>query len=106
MCIRDSKRRVLNEQFLAALRPKLLPNAELHAMTDYLPIAEAMLATLQAAQDFVPLGPHAPFAPHSTTGLTSEREQTHMARGEPIYRLAFAWRPATGLHAPTARGNF
>ena len=102
---RHHKRRVLNEQFLAVLRPKLLAGAELHVMTDYLPIAEAMGATLRAASDFVCMHPDAPYAPHSTTHLTSEREQTHLRRGEPIYRMAYVWRPVAGLHARQSHGS-
>lgn len=86
---RHHKRRVLTETLLHALRPKLLPGAQIHVMTDYEPLALAMRQAL-AAQDWLEdrVGAGV-WCAHSTTGLTSEREQTHMARGEPIYRMAY-----------------
>lgn len=86
---RHHKRRVLSEALLQVLRNKLLPGAQIHVMTDYEPLAHAMREAL-AAQDWLrDMVGAGVWCAHSTTGLTSEREQTHMARGEPIYRMAY-----------------
>ncbi len=86
---RHHKRRVVDAAWLEAMGPSLAVGAEVHAMSDYLPIAEQMRDTLRQAAAFEDLTPGDAWPEASTTGLTSEREQTHLGRGEPIYRMAF-----------------
>lgn len=88
---RHHKRRVVDAAWLEAMGPALAPGAHIHAMSDYLPIATEMRDTLRAAADFEDLHPGEAWPEHSTTGLTSEREQTHLGRGEPIYRMTFRY---------------
>ena len=86
---RHHKRRVVKAEWLPSLSAKLQRGAELHAMTDYEPVAREILALLDAAPGFVNEAGRGMFAPASTTGLTTEREVTHLARGEPIFRLGY-----------------
>ena len=85
---RHHKRRVLTLALLAELLPKLRPGAQVHAMTDYEPLAQQMQQILQQCSALRCAHP-TPFCAQSTTGLTSEREKTHLHRGQPIYRLLF-----------------
>jgi tRNA (guanine-N7-)-methyltransferase len=85
---RHHKRRVLNAALLADLLPQLRPGAQVHAMTDYEPLAVQMQQTLQLCSALRCAHP-TPFCADSTTGLPSEREKTHLSRGQPIYRLLF-----------------
>ena len=88
---RHQKRRVLQPAWLEDLLPILSDGAHIHAMTDYLPLAEHMRHTLDACPALRCVhSPHL-FAPSSTTGLQSEREMKHLARGEPIYRLQYVY---------------
>lgn len=89
---RHHKRRVVQAQWLEALRPALKTGASIHAMSDYLPVAEEMRAVLTALPDFVDQHPGPAWPQASLHGLTTEREQTHMGRGEPIYRMHFVYR--------------
>jgi len=85
---RHHKRRVINEAWLDTLLPKLIPDATIHVMTDFEPIGlEASL--LFEAEPRLRRMHEETFATASTTGVQSEREQTHMRREEPIYRLAY-----------------
>ena len=92
---RHHKRRVVNLDWLAAMGPALQEGAQIHAMSDYLPVAEHMRTALRAAPGFEDLHPGEAWPEHSTTGLQSEREQTHIGRGEPIYRMTFRYRGTT-----------
>jgi hypothetical protein len=58
-----------------------------------LPVAEHMRTVLAAPDDFVDQNPADHWPAQSLHGLTSEREQTHLARQEPIYYLQFAYCP-------------
>ncbi len=93
---RHQKRRVVNPEWLVGLEPKLVPGAELHAMSDYQPIAEQIRRTLEANPRFCNLDGAGTFAPASTTGIVTEREAKHQRRGEPIYRLRFTYRVPGG----------
>ena len=84
---RHHKRRVVSAEWLSQLAPYLQEGAELHAMTDYAPVALSIEESLQACGLFVSAHPEARFAATSTTGISSEREVKHMQRGEPIWRL-------------------
>lgn len=86
---RHHKRRVVQTAWLEALRPSLKASAQIHAMSDYLPVATHMRDTLDAIPWLSSMTPGPDWPTVSTTGLTTEREQTHMARGEPIYRMAY-----------------
>lgn len=91
---RHHKRRVVNLDWLLAMGPALQLGAQIHAMSDYLPVAEHMRTALRQAEGFEDLHPGDTWPEHSTTGLQSEREQTHLGRGEPIYRMTFRYRGA------------
>lgn len=96
---RHHKRRVVQPAWLAVLLTKLAMGAELHAMTDYAPIAEQMRDVLGACPALhVPHGT-ARFASESTTGITTERELTHLRRGDPVYRLHYVYRGPAGAVA-------
>jgi tRNA (guanine-N7-)-methyltransferase len=86
---RHHKRRVVQLDWLEALRPALKVGAEVHAMSDYLPVAEHMREAFALMAGLQNLYPGESWPTESTTGLTTEREQTHMGRGEPIYRMAY-----------------
>ena len=88
---RHQKRRVLRQDWLDLLTPKLLPGAELHYMTDYQPGAQEALELLRAHPGFA--SPEPGFAAESTTGLRSERELTHQRRNQPVYRLRYTFDP-------------
>ena len=86
---RHHKRRVLQESWLDLLVKRLIPNAELHIMTDVAPLAYEMRDVLVSDHRFVHQQSTDGFATCTTTGIKSEREKTHEARKEPIYRLHF-----------------
>lgn len=88
---RHRKRRVLSRAWLAVLEKKLLPNAELHAMSDYEPIAREMAKIMHAMPGWEVVAPFTSGGP-STTGIMTEREVRHSGRGEPIHRMAFRYR--------------
>lgn len=94
---RHRKRRVVNAKWLEDLMPALAPGAQLHCMSDFLPIAEEMRAVLDGDERWERAFEEADFAEVSTTGLPTEREITHQARNEPIYRLSYK------LCGPTTR---
>lgn len=85
---RHHKRRVVNSAFLRILADKLLPDAEIHAMTDYEPLAVVMRQSLVEA-GYIDCHPEQLWPEQSTTGIASERENTHIGRGEVIWRMAF-----------------
>lgn len=86
---RHHKRRVVNPVWLQSLVPALQPQAEIHAMTDYLPIAEQMREVFDGCKALQRVFKTDIWPEHSTHGLTSEREQIHMRRQEPIYRMQY-----------------
>ena len=88
---RHHKRRVVGAEWLRALSEKLAPGAEIHAMSDYQPIAEEMYSVLVEQPGFTCLHGAGGFAESSTTGLTTEREIKHLRRNEQIYRMAFVY---------------
>jgi tRNA (guanine-N7-)-methyltransferase len=90
---RHHKRRVVRSNWIEGLRSKLLPGAELHAMTDYEPVGHQILALLSDATGLVNVHGSGAFAGHSTTGIASERELTHVRRGEHVWRLQFRFDP-------------
>lgn len=95
---RHMKRRVLSPEWLARLTPKLMPGAELHAMSDFEPIAREMAKILDKTahwQVIVPFGSDK----ESTTGIMTEREVKHSGRGEAIYRMAYKYTP-DGMSQP------
>ena len=102
---RHHKRRVMRNDLLDALLPKLRPGARIHAMTDYQPVGEEMLAVLNEHPAFQNLEPAGGLAPHTTTGLTSEREIKHLQRGEQIYRMHFAYGLAKPGTDPVKAGD-
>ena len=88
---RHHKRRVVRPEWLTVLSKKMRPGAELHAMTDYEPVAMQILDTLEAAAGYVNIDGPGGFAIESTTGIVTEREIKHSGRGERIYRLRFRY---------------
>lgn len=102
---RHHKRRVMRSGLLDALIPKLRPGAQIHAMTDYQPVGEEMLAVLGAHPALQNLEPSGGLAPATTTGLTSEREIKHLQRGEQIYRMHFAYGLAKTVADPVKAGD-
>lgn len=88
---RHHKRRVVRADWVATLATVLAPGAEVHLMTDYEPVARETRAIFEAHSAFENLDGRGRFAATSTTGIESERERTHLRRGEPIYRLRFRY---------------
>lgn len=86
---RHKKRRVVNDALVATLVDKLAPGAELHSMSDYEPIAREILTVLSACPTLENLDGAGQFATATTTGIVTEREVKHTARGEPIWRMRF-----------------
>lgn len=91
---RHHKRRVVRPEWLEVLTTKLAPGAEVHAMSDYEPIAAEMLQVLEGCAGLVNLAGPGRLASESTTGIMTEREIKHLGRGEPVYRMHFRWEPA------------
>jgi len=85
---RHHKRRVVQTAWLDLLHKKMRPHGEFHVMTDFEPQALEISELLQAHEGFS-LGTDAPMAKKSTTGLHSERELTHVKRGDSIFRMMF-----------------
>jgi tRNA (guanine-N7-)-methyltransferase len=85
---RHTKRRVVNSDTAALMRTLLRDGGEIHAMTDFEPIALDMLQCLEAAGFENSSGRYA-LAPDSTTGYRSEREDWHLSQGDPVYRMLF-----------------
>ena len=88
---RHHKRRVVNAAWLERLCDKLLPGAEIHAMTDYEPIARQIREVLVNHPQLTCAVGGNGYASQSTTGLTSEREIKHMQRGEQIFRQRYIY---------------
>ncbi len=86
---RHQKRRVVNPEWARALLGRLAPGAEVHAMTDYEPVAVQIREVLEATPGLFNVDGPGAMATASTTGIESERERSHTRRGEPIYRLRF-----------------
>ncbi|MEL6543161.1 MAG: tRNA (guanosine(46)-N7)-methyltransferase TrmB [Myxococcota bacterium] len=87
---RHHKRRVVQEPLLDALAARLTDGGELHAMSDFEPIALEILELLNAHGSFENLEPHGGFAPSSTTGIPTEREIHHGEKhAQPIHRMHF-----------------
>ena len=82
------KRRVINGPWLDVLATKMRPNAELHIMTDFQPVAEEALLLLSGHARFEAVDGDR-FLPESTTEIQSDRERCHIRRGERIYRLMY-----------------
>lgn len=89
---RHHKRRVIREKFLDLLDRKFEVGGELHIMTDFRPIGEEALELLSAHPRFESLSGGDEFLDTSSTGIRSEREDTHEGRGDPIYRVAYKTR--------------
>jgi len=83
---RHRKRRVLRVDWLDRVAAKLMAGGELHYMTDFQPAAQEALKLLEAHPAFEGSGG---FAAASTTGIPSEREETHLRRGHAVYRLLY-----------------
>jgi tRNA (guanine-N7-)-methyltransferase len=92
---RHHKRRVIQSSFLDVLARKLVPGGEFHLMTDFTPIGEDALEIFEGRPEFENLEGPGKFAKSSTTGIMSEREVTHMGRGDLISRLHY-------IHVPVA----
>ena len=93
---RHQKRRVVRPEWVTVLATRLRNGAEIHAMTDYEPVAREIRQTFEAAPGFVNFDGAGQLAAQSTTAIKSEREQTHERRGEPIYRVRFRFESAIG----------
>jgi len=92
---RHHKRRVIQTDFLDILVRKMVPGGVFHLMTDFTPIGEDSLEIFEERMDFENLEGPGKFASESTTGIMSEREVTHMRRGDPISRLHYLYVPVT-----------
>ena len=86
---RHHKRRVVQPAWLTLLAAKMQDDAQLHVMTDYEPIAQEIRERLEQHPQFTSVHPHQPFAQESTTGIATEREVSHLARGHSVYRLCY-----------------
>ncbi|MBN1961724.1 MAG: tRNA (guanosine(46)-N7)-methyltransferase TrmB [Deltaproteobacteria bacterium] len=86
---RHQKRRVVNQEWVKLLKTRLVTGAQIHCMTDYQPIAEEIKNIFESIKGFINLDGSGNFAHTTTSGIISERERTHLRRGESIYRLRF-----------------
>jgi tRNA (guanine-N7-)-methyltransferase len=84
---RHKKRRVVRPEWIEVLMTKLAPGAEIHAMTDYEPVAAQMRDAFAAYPAFTNLNGPRTYAQTSSTGILTERERKHTRRNEPVYRL-------------------
>jgi tRNA (guanine-N7-)-methyltransferase len=85
---RHHKRRVVQKEWLSVLKRKLCAGAYIHTMTDYAPIAEDMHEVFSQEPGLMPESRDG-FLGASTTGIVSERELKHTARGEAVYRMKY-----------------
>lgn len=85
---RHQKRRVVTPETAAIMMRLLAPGGEIHVMTDYEPIALDIRECLEGAGFVNTTGPGT-FAPATTTGFTSEREDWHLSQGDPVWRMLF-----------------
>ena len=83
---RHHKRRVVRRDWLDLLATKMLPDGELHYMTDYESAAAQTLELLRDHPDFV--GAEGGFVAASSTGILTEREVSHGRREHPVFRIA------------------
>ena len=88
---RHHKRRVVQSGWVQLLAKKLTPQAQVHVMTDYQPIAMQIRNLLQDLVGMKNCDGLNAFSEQSTTGIVSEREIKHMRRNESIYRMRFAY---------------
>ncbi|OGQ90370.1 MAG: tRNA (guanosine(46)-N7)-methyltransferase TrmB [Deltaproteobacteria bacterium RIFOXYA12_FULL_58_15] len=86
---RHHKRRVVQPEWLETLAGKLQTEATVHIATDYEPGALHAREVFDSSPLFRNLDGNGCWAPESTTGIATERERTHLARNEPIYRLRY-----------------
>ncbi len=87
---RHHKRRVVQDELLDVLASRLEVGGELHAMSDYQPVAEEILALVDAHESFENLDANGGFATASTTGIPTEREIHHGDKHrQPIHRMHF-----------------
>lgn len=83
---RHQKRRVIRDEFLDVLSPKMAPGATLWVRTDVGPLANDMRAVLNARADFTPL----PLAEHPLDAFPrSERDTRSVKLGLPVHRLYY-----------------
>ncbi|MEE2959922.1 MAG: tRNA (guanosine(46)-N7)-methyltransferase TrmB [Myxococcota bacterium] len=84
---RHQKRRVINQEFLDIMFRKFRMGGQLHLMTDFEPIGQEALELLSVHPGYQ--SPFSGFLKQSSTTIRSEREITHVGRGDPIYRLFY-----------------
>lgn len=85
---RHHKRRVVNTDTAVMLRDLLMPGGEIHAMSDFEPIALDMRESLEAA-GLVNTAGKGNFLDKPSTVWTSEREDWHLSQKDPVYRMLF-----------------
>lgn len=91
---RHHKRRVVNTDTATMLRDLLTADGEIHAMSDFEPIALDMRESLEAA-GLVNTAGTGQFLTTPSTPYTSEREDWHLSQNDPVYRMCFK-RPDAG----------
>lgn len=86
---RHHKRRVVQPDLLDVIAGTMRSNATFHAKSDYEPVATEMFDLLSAHPGFINLEASGGFALKSTTGIATEREAHHEARGQTIFHMHF-----------------
>lgn len=86
---RHHKRRVVRPEFLDVVAGCMSSGGEFHAKSDYEPVAMEMLNHLNEHPRFENLVESGGLADGSTTGISTEREEHHGKRGQPIFHMHF-----------------
>ncbi|TVQ86348.1 MAG: tRNA (guanosine(46)-N7)-methyltransferase TrmB [Chromatiaceae bacterium] len=87
---RHHKRRIVQPAFVATLAQVLAPGGHFHAVTDWAPYAEHMLAVLEAASDdFVNVTGRGAFAPRPPTRPLTRFERRGTGRGHRVFDLIY-----------------
>jgi tRNA (guanine-N7-)-methyltransferase len=83
------KRRMVDDELVAALHVLLRPGGEVHLMTDKREVGLEMLALFEAHGGYENACGKSQFCPESTTGVRTREETYYMERGDDVYRLKF-----------------
>jgi tRNA (guanine-N7-)-methyltransferase len=89
---RHAKRRIIRRDTAALIAQALTSGGLVHIATDQAPLAAEMMTILSAEPLLMNVMGGGKFAPRSVLGCMSGREEEHLRRGEPIWRLIFCRR--------------
>ena len=86
---RHHKRRLVQQEFLAALARVMPPGARLHLATDWAPYAEQMLEVCEASPDFENAAPGGGYAERPATRPVTRFERRGLKLGHEVFDLLY-----------------